>query len=64
MSANVRCAGLPSQTDPGKGVPGCGWKGHRSKWAYWYLGETHVNTAKACPRCGGRVELIPLEVDQ
>ena len=61
---NVRCAGggwFPDQESPEQP---CGWKGHRSKWAHWYLGEPNVNTAKPCPRCGGRVELIPVEVDR
>jgi len=69
VSANVRCAGdgdRPIGTADGRvdhdGAP-CGWRGERFSGPVYYH-ATHPRasaspTDKACPRCGGRVELIP-----
>ena len=75
MSANVQCAGGGAWIlDHGRvvqpmdnaqrehlavSVP-CGWTGTRSRGADWFIGEGHgVNLDKPCPRCGGKVQLIP-----
>lgn len=68
---NVRCAGggtAPWVTPAdGRADGPCGWKGERLGWisAAQLPGETNaqlkerVSTAKPCPWCRGRVELIP-----
>ena len=68
MSANVRCAGLPFEqqgSHTAQATEPCGWKGARTH------GERAIGaidnpryqyadaTAKPCPRCGGRVEMLP-----
>ena len=73
MSVNVVCVGRETITYPYPqvrkteyGRP-CGWKGERfpsveRDWAR-IIGADEAfaerATAKPCPRCGGRVELIP-----
>lgn len=74
MSANVRCAGglvgsYRSNPDDEWVLVGeevvepCGWKGMRvADLRAAIFSEPDYNTAataKPCPRCGGRVELIP-----
>jgi hypothetical protein len=60
MSNNVRCALGPMQSS-GMFAAACGWRGHR---AYDDPDATRaqyirVLTLTPCPRCGGRVELVP-----
>jgi hypothetical protein len=71
MANNVRCAGggnAPWNLGKGRGVAEpCGWKGERFAWVNLPQrpGETvteleqRISTAKPCPWCKGRVELIP-----
>jgi hypothetical protein len=64
VSVNVRCAGGAAQVNFGKGwqpSDPCGWKGWRqSGWNSPVLATRIASvTAKPCPRCLGRVELIP-----
>lgn len=64
MSANVRCAGNPdmqyvrvsgNRAMFSNGGP-CGWKAHRKP-----VISVSGRDLKPCPRCGGRVEVIPEE---
>ena len=73
MSANVRCAGGGNaQWNLGKGrgvAEPCGWKGERFAVGTrigvpsyrWDDEDRKTRTAKPCPWCKGRIELIPQE---
>ena|GEM_PF-5053135 len=74
MSANVRCAGGGNaQWNLGKGrgvAEPCGWKGERfgigdaDLWDDPDIRDARIDrarTAKPCPWCKGRIELIPQE---
>lgn len=60
---NVRCAGggrAEWNLGKGRGVAEpCGWKGQRAKTWDAPTGYERAATAKPCPWCKGRVELIP-----
>jgi ssDNA-binding Zn-finger/Zn-ribbon topoisomerase 1 len=73
VTANVRCTGNPdvqyisvsgSKATFANGGP-CGWKGERFPATFIQMAPETASgefrrktTAKPCPRCGGRVELI------
>ncbi len=70
MTANVRCTN--ANVLDGKAFRTCGWKGERFTEAAtdpalppkerikdWWPRTVALRTAKPCPRCGGKVELIP-----
>jgi len=51
-------------TEPLQTVDSCGWEAHRYGWVVGYdlqqqQWKRRPITDKPCPRCGGRVELIP-----
>jgi hypothetical protein len=70
---NVQCAGqdtIAEKSETGKydrivqrHTEPCGWKGRRKNDEYFYgpYGRPSAAEVDDCPRCGGRVELIPTD---
>jgi hypothetical protein len=65
MAANVRCTNANVWRDGA--LRTCGWKGERFAvgqrigvpYFRWDNEDRVARTRRPCPRCGGRVELIP-----
>jgi hypothetical protein len=71
MSANVRCAGRSFEQQgqhSAQATPPCGWKGERFPTVSAAIPIEDEQAAieramvrRPCPRCGGKVELIPTD---